>query len=295
MKIVVSGASGLMGSALVPSLRTDGHDVFRLVRRRAVASDEISWDPMREEIDAAELTGTDAVINLAGAGIGDHRWTDAYQREILDSRVLGTKTLTRAMAALDPVPSVFVGGSAIGYYGDTGDIEVDEDGPKGVGFASDVLVAAEEAAQPARDAGIRVVSARSGLVVASGGGAWGRMMPLFKLGLGGRLGSGQQWWSIISLTDQVAALSWLLNHPDLSGPVNLTAPASIRNVDMTKSMGRLLHRPTVFAVPAFALRTILGGFSSEVLRSTRVAPGKLLDSGFAFTHPTFDEAFASVI
>ncbi len=295
MKIVVSGASGLMGSALVPSLRKDGHEVSRLVRRRAAAADEIFWDPMREEIDAAGLVGTDAVINLAGAGIGDHRWTDTYRREILDSRVLGTKTLTRAMADLHPAPSVFVGGNAIGYYGDTGDLEVDEDGPKGEGFASDVVAAAEQAAQPARDAGIRVVSARSGLVVAAGGGAWARMIPLFKLGLGGRLGSGQQWWSTISLADQVAALTWLVSNPGLSGPVNLTAPESIRNVDMTKAMGHLLHRPTVFVVPAFALRTALGGFSSEVLRSTKVSPGKLVHSGFRFSHPTFPEAFASVL
>jgi uncharacterized protein (TIGR01777 family) len=295
VKIVVSGASGLMGTALVPHLREEGHEVVRLVRRRAAASDEVSWDPKHGDLDTASLTGIDAVINLAGAGIGDHRWTEDYKREILQSRVQGTDTLTRTMAEMDPKPSVFVGGNAIGYYGDTGEVEVDEAAAKGVGFASDVVAAAEAAAEPARDAGIRVVSARSGLIVAPRGGAWGRMMPLFKLGLGGRLGSGQQWWSTISLPDQVVALSWLISHPELGGPVNLTAPEPIRNADMTKTMGRLLHRPTLFAVPEFALRTALGGFSSEVLRSTKVAPRKLLESGFTFKHPTFAEAFASAI
>ncbi len=204
MKIAITGASGLIGTALVPTLRAQGHDVLRLVRRSATAADEVTWDPTAGTVDLAALKGTDAVIHLAGAGVGDHRWTDAYKRTILDSRVQGTGAIARAVAALDPAPSVLISASAIGYYGDTGDDAVDESGPKGVGFLADVVEQWEAAADPARAAGIRVVHPRTGLVVAGKGGAWGRMLPLFKLGVGGRLGSGKQWWSFISLTDQVA-------------------------------------------------------------------------------------------
>ena len=272
MKIAVTGASGLMGSALVPSLRADGHEVLRLVRRTAAAPDEVTWDPVAGTVDLAGLAGTDAVVHLAAAGIGDHRWTDSYKREVLDSRRLGTGAIARAVAALDPAPSVLVSASAMGYYGNTGDVAVDETGPKGTGFASDVVEAWEQAADPAREAGVRVVHPRTGLVVAAKGGAWGRMLPLFRLGLGGRLGSGRQWWSFISITDQVAALKTLIDS-DLAGPVNLTTPHPATNAEVTKAMGEALHRPTLLPVPSFALRTVLGEFSSEVLSSSRVLPG----------------------
>jgi uncharacterized protein len=294
MKIAVTGASGLMGRALVPSLRADGHEVLRLVRRTAAAPDEVSWDPEAGTVDLRPLEGTGAFVHLAAAGIGDHRWTDSYKQEVLDSRRQGTDTIARAAAVLDPRSSVLVSASAMGYYGNTGDADVDETGPKGQGFASDVVEAWEQAADPARDAGVRVVHPRTGLVVAAEGGAWGRMLPLFRLGLGGRLGSGHQWWSFISLTDQVAALKTLIDS-DLSGPVNLTTPHPATNAEVTKAMGEALHRPTLLPVPSFALRTVLGEFSSEVLSSSRVMPGVLTKAGFPFSHPTIESAIRSIL
>lgn len=293
MKIAVTGASGLIGSALVPALRTQGHDVVRLVRRSATASDEVAWHPEVGHVDLNRLAGTDAVVHLAGAGVGDHRWTDSYRRTILDSRVHGTRTIARAMAALDPKPAVLISQSAIGYYGDTGETAVDETGPKGEGFLPDVVEQWERAADPARGAGIRVVHTRTGLVVAREGGAWGRMLPLFKLGLGGRLGSGRQWWSYVTLADWVAATTRLLASP-VEGIVNVTAPHPATNAEVTHAMGRALHRPTVMAVPSFAIRTALGGFSVEVLGSKRVLPRVLEQEGFVFSHPTIDDAIESM-
>lgn len=286
----MTGASGLIGSALARSLRADGHDVVRLVRRRARAADEVEWDPKRQYVDVAGLAGCDAVVHLAGAGVGDRRWTEAYKREIRDSRVLGTAAIAEAVASLDTPPKVLVCGTAIGYYGDTGTRAVDESAPAGEGFLPSVCVEWEEAAGAAEEAGIRVAYARTGLVVASEGGAWGRLFPLFRLGLGGRLGSGDQYWSFISLHDEVAALRHLLDTDSLSGPVNLTAPDPVTNREVTAAMGRVLHRPTPFPVPAFALRLALGDFAHDVLGSQRVLPTRLLESGFHFAFPTIDEA-----
>lgn len=224
MRIAVTGASGLIGSALVPHLRAGGHDVIRLVRRPASAPDEVTWDPTTGTVDLDGLAGTEGIVHLAGAGVGDHRWTDDYKREILDSRVDGTHTIVKAMTSLDPLPRVLVSASAIGWYGDTGDRIVDETAPAGTGFLADVVRAWEAAADPARTAGIRVVHPRTGLVVAGNGGAWARMFPLFRLGLGGKLGDGRQYWSWISLQDEIRALEFLLERDDLSGPVNLTGP-----------------------------------------------------------------------
>lgn len=293
MRIAVTGASGLIGSALVPHLRGQGHEVRRLVRGVATAPDEVRWDPDRGTVDLAGLAGTDAVIHLAGAGVGDRRWTDAYKATIHDSRVLGTDTIARAMAELDPKPAVLVSGSAIGFYGDTGQEPVDESSPAGSGFLADVVVDWEAAADPAREAGIRVVHPRTGLVVAGRGGAWGRLWPLFRFGLGGRLGNGRQWWSYISLRDELAALAFLLEN--LDGPVNLTAPNPATNAEVTAAMGRLLKRPTVLPVPAKALELALGEFSSEVLGSARVLPARLLEAGFAFQDPTIDDALAAAL
>lgn len=295
MKVAVAGASGLIGSALCASLRADGHDVVRLVRREPTSPDEVAWDPKGGSVDVAGLTGTDAAVNLAGAGVGDRRWTEAYRREIRDSRVLGTDTLSRALAGLDRAPRVFVSASAIGWYGDTGDRTVDERSPHGSGFLADVVDAWERAADPARDAGIRVVHPRSGLVVAGKGGAWGRMWPLFRLGLGGRFGDGRQYWSFVSLRDEVAALRRLIDDDALVGAYNVTAPNPATNGEITKAMGRLLHRPTLATVPAFALRTVLGEMSSEILGSARVLPHRLTEAGFAFRDPTIDDALRAAL
>ncbi|MFI6979511.1 TIGR01777 family oxidoreductase [Embleya sp. NPDC050154] len=295
MRIAVTGSSGLVGSALVRSLTADGHDVVRLVRRPPGRPDEVRWDPHAGTVDTASLGPVDAAVHLAGAGIGDKRWTAAYKRELRDSRVLGTEAVSRALAALEPAPRVLLAGSAMGYYGDTDDREVDESSPPGSGFLADLCTEWEAATAPALEAGIRVAHLRTGLVVSRSGGAWGRMFPLFKAGLGGRLGSGRQYWSFISLVDEVAAIRHVLDRADLAGPVNLTAPHPVTNAEATRAMGRALHRPTVFAVPPFALRAVLGDFADEILTGQRVLPKTLLDSGFTFRHPTIDTAIAAAL
>ncbi|GAA2140206.1 TIGR01777 family oxidoreductase [Streptomyces synnematoformans] len=295
MRIAVSGTSGLIGSALVRSLRADRHDVLRLVRREASAPDEVSWDPDRAYVDAARLTGCDAVVHLAGAGIADRRWTESYKRVLRDSRVLGTAAVADAVASLDRPPSVLVCGSAVGYYGDTGDRRVDETAPPGRGFLADLCQEWEAAAGPAAESGIRTAYARTGLVVARKGGAWGRLFPIFRAGLGGRLGNGRQYWSFISLHDHVAALRHIIDTESLSGPVNLTGPEPVTNREVTAAMGRVLRRPTPFPVPAAALRLALGGFAEDVLGSQRVVPRKLLDSGFTFAFPGIEDALRAAL
>ncbi|OKK19298.1 epimerase [Streptomyces sp. CB00455] len=295
MRIAVTGSTGLIGSALVRSLRADGHEVVRLVRRAPAAADEARWDPARGYVDPDGLAGCDAVVHLAGAGVGDHRWTAAYKKEIRDSRVLGTTAIALALAALDAPPAVLVSGSAVGYYGDTGDRAVDEDSPAGNGFLSSVCVEWEAAAAPARAAGIRTAFARTGLVVAREGGAWGRLFPVFRAGIGGRLGNGRQYWPFISLHDEVAALRHIIDTPALSGPVNLTAPQPLTNRQVTGAMARVLHRPAVLPVPAVVLRVALGEFAQDVLGSQRVVPGRLLESGFAFRHPGIEDAIRAAL
>ncbi|MDN3297325.1 TIGR01777 family oxidoreductase [Streptomyces ficellus] len=292
-RIAVTGSTGLIGTALVRSLRADGHEVVRLVRRPARAGDEVEWDPKRQYVDVAGLVGCDAVVHLAGAGVGERRWTEAYKREIRESRVLGTAAIAEAVASLDVPPKVLVCGTAIGYYGDTGSRAVDETAPAGEGFLPSVCVDWEEAAGAAEEAGVRVVYARTGLVVARGGGAWGPLFPLFRAGLGGRLGSGEQFWSFISLHDEIAALRHLVDDESLSGPVNLTAPEPVTNREVTAAMGRVLRRPTLLPVPAAALRIALGDFAADVLGSQRVLPARLLESGFRFAFPTIDTAIAA--
>ncbi|MFD0152042.1 TIGR01777 family oxidoreductase [Streptomyces sp. NPDC055721] len=289
-RVAVTGASGLIGKALVRSLRADGHDVLRLVRRPAATADEVEWDPKRLYVDAAGLVGVDAVVHLAGAGVGERRWTEAYKREIRDSRVLGTTAIAQALASLAEPPEVLVCGTALGFYGDTGSRAVDESAPAGTGFLPSVCVEWEAAAAPAEEAGIRVAHARTGLVVAAEGGAWGRLFPVFRAGIGGRLGDGRQYWSHISLHDEVAALRHLVDTPSLAGPVNLTAPEPVTNREVTAAMGRVLRRPTLCAVPAPVLKVVLGDFAQDVLGSQRVLPGRLLESGFDFAFPTIDDA-----
>ncbi|MFD3543295.1 TIGR01777 family oxidoreductase [Streptomyces sp. NPDC058662] len=295
MRIAVTGSSGLIGSALVRSLRGDGHEVVRFVRRAPAGADEARWDPDRGYVDPDGLAGCAAVVHLAGAGVGDHRWTAAHKRRIRDSRVLGTAAIADAVAALDRPPAVLVSGSAIGYYGDTGDRAVDEDAPVGHGFLPSVCVEWEAAAAPARAAGVRTAFARTGLVVAREGGAWGRLFPIFRAGLGGPLGSGRQYWSYISLRDEVAALRHIVDTPSLSGPVNLTAPEPLTNRQVTAAMGRVLGRPARLPVPAAVLRIALGEFSEDVLGSQRVLPARLLGSGFAFRDPGIDQALRAAL
>jgi uncharacterized protein len=295
MKVAITGASGLIGSALVPHLRNRGDEVLRLVRRPATAPDEVTWDPVAGTVDLGALEGIDGVVHLAGAGVGDHRWTDAYKKTILDSRVDGTHTIVKAMTELSSRPATLVAGSAIGWYGDTGDRAVDESAPAGSGFLADVVRAWEAAADPAREAGIRVTHARTGLVVAKQGGAWAKLFPIFKLGLGGKLGSGRQYWSWISLRDEIDALTYLLDNPAMSGPVNLTGPHPATNAEVTKAMGAVLGRPTVFAVPSFALKTVLGEFSTEILSSARVIPEVLESSGFTWQDVTVESAIRAAL
>lgn len=295
MRVAVTGASGLIGSALVPALRARGDDVVKLVRRAPSAADEVRWDPRSGEVDLAGLSGVQGIVHLAGAGVGDKRWTDAYKAEIRDSRVQGTMTIAQAAAALGPRPGVLICGSAIGYYGDTGDRIVTEESPQGAGFLADVVADWEASARPAVDAGIRVPYARTGLVVSSQGGAWKRLMPIFKAGLGGKIGSGSQYWSFISLRDEVAALITLLDDGRYSGPVNLTAPTPVTNSEVTAAMGRVLGRPTLLPVPAFALKVALGEFSQDVLGSQRVIPTVLERDGFTWSDPTIDQAISQAV
>lgn len=295
MRVAITGASGLIGSALVPALRDRGHEVIRLVRRATKTPDEVRWDPTTGYVDAEGFVGIDGVIHLAGAGVGDRRWTDAYKAEIRASRVLGTRTIATAMARQSPSPGVLVCGSAIGYYGDTGDRAVTETSPQGHGFLADVVADWESAAAPAVEGGIRVAYARTGLVVSDKGGAWKRLLPIFRLGLGGKIGSGQQFWSFISLRDEVTALISLLEQPTYSGPVNLTAPVPVTNAEVTAAMGSLLHRPTVLSVPSFALKIALGEFSSDVLGSQRVLPTVLEASQFTWADPTIESAIRSTL
>ncbi|NYI06992.1 hypothetical protein FHU37_003935 [Allostreptomyces psammosilenae] len=301
MRIAVTGSSGLIGTALTTSLLRDGHEVIRLVRRdprsgpRPDGSTEARWDPRRQWVDLAALDGVEAIAHLAGAGVGDRRWSEAYKREIRDSRVLGTCAIAEAAAALEPRPRVLASGSAIGYYGDTGDRPVDETHPPGEGFLAQVCQDWEEATRPAEEAGVRTVHLRTGLVVSRSGGAWGRLFPIFRAGLGGRLGSGRQFWSYISMADEIAAIRHVMFSAELHGPVNLTAPEPVTNREVTAAMGEVLRRPTLLAVPAPALRLALGDFADDVLGSQRVRPRALLESGFRFRHTDVRDAIRAAL
>lgn len=294
MKVAVTGASGLIGTSLLPHLRSNGHEVLRLVRRPPRGVDEVEWNPTAGTATPGALEGVDAVIHLAGAGVGDKRWSDAYKREILNSRVEGTTTIATLMAGLEQKPKVLISASAIGIYGDTGDTAVDEATAPGAGFLADVCVQWEAAADPARAAGIRVVHPRTGLVMSRHGGALAKLLPIFKAGAGGRLGSGKQWWSHISMRDEVAALTWLLT-AELSGPVNLTAPEPARNSEVTKTLAALVKRKAFFPVPAAAMKVALGEFSADVLGSQRVLPHALATAGFTFTDPTIADSLAAAL
>lgn len=296
MRWVVTGASGFIGSALVRQLRADGEDVVTLVRRDPSGPAERRWDPTRREIDPRALDGADVVVHLAGAGIGDRRWSDERKKLILDSRVDPTTTLATEMSRRDDRPAVWLSGSAIGFYGDTGDDVVDESSPTGDGYAAEVVRRWEASTAAATDAGVRVVPLRSGIVLSPEGATLGKLLPLFRLGLGGRLGSGRQWMSWISLADELAAIRYLATATDVSGPVNLTAPEPVRNSDFTKALAHAVHRPAVFLVPSPALRAVFGGFADEgPLASQRVVPTRLEGAGFRFAFDDIDAALTAML
>jgi uncharacterized protein (TIGR01777 family) len=289
-KIVVTGASGLIGSALCAQLKSDGHQVIKIVRRAARVSDEVSWNPLKAEIDLAGLEGADAVFHLAGAGVGDKRWSAAYRSEILNSRLLSTTTIANACEQIQP--EVFISASAVGYYGETGDRSVTETDRGGEDFLSIVCREWELAANQAPS--VRTVKLRTGLVLDPTGGALGRMLPIFKFGLGGKLGSGKQWWSWITLHDQIRAMIFLMNSK-IEGPVNITSPNPVTNQEFTAALARALKRPAIFPAPAFALRAALGGFSSEILGSKKVIPKILLENEFEFDYPHLLEALTALV
>jgi uncharacterized protein len=293
VKVVVSGASGLIGSALVPALRAGGHEVTRLVRREETAADEIRWDPAVGDLDASRLHGVDAIVNLSGENIGQ-RWTESKKREIFESRTSATSLLARTGAMLEPHPSVFVCAGGIGIYGDRGDEIVTEESTLGTGFEADVGRAWEAAAEPAREAGIRVVNFRQGLVVAKEDGALRRMLLPFKLGLGGRVGSGRQWWTWVALDDLTAAYAFVLGG-ELTGAVNVCAPNPVTSEQFTDALGKAVRRPTILPAPAFAIRTLFGEMSDVLLKGRRALPARLLDAGFEFSVPTIDVALARAL
>ncbi|WP_432565013.1 TIGR01777 family oxidoreductase [Kineococcus sp. SYSU DK003] len=284
MRIVVSGASGLIGRHLVAHLRGAGHEVLVLVRRSEREPHEISWDPSTGSLDPERLGRLDAAVNLSGAGVGDRRWNDAYKDVITRSRTETTSTLVAALLALDERPEVLVNASAIGAYGDGGDTVLTEDSPWGTDFLAGVVQDWEAATAPAAAGGIRVALARTGLLANPTGGALGQLMPLFRLGLGGSLGSGRQWWSLISMPDELAALEFLLTRP-VSGPVNLVCREPATNLAVTAALGEALHRPARLRVPGVALKVALGEFAGQPLGSQRVVPRVLEDAGFQFRHP----------
>jgi uncharacterized protein (TIGR01777 family) len=289
-RIAITGASGLIGSALVGHLKSEGHTVQRLVRRATVAPDEIQWDPKTGYVDIEALRGVDAVIHLAGVGVGDKRWTKRYKSEILNSRLLGTTAIANAVAQVKP--QVFISASAIGWYGDSGNRAVVESDSVGNDFLAAVCREWEGAADLAGD--VRTVKLRTGLVLDPTGGALGRMLPLFRFGLGGKLGSGKQWWSWITLHDVVRAIIFALEHP-IAGPVNLTTPNPVTNQEFTAALARAMNRPALFPAPAIALKIALGGFSSEVLGSKKVMPNALSDAGFVWDYPHITNALTALI
>ncbi|MEO8556701.1 MAG: TIGR01777 family oxidoreductase [Actinomycetota bacterium] len=287
-RVAITGASGLIGSALSAFLRARGDEVMHVVRREPGGSHEIGWDPSSRRIDPGDLSGLNAVVHLAGAGVGDHRWTPAYKQVILSSRVDGTATVSKALADLGE-PIALVSGSAMGFYGDRGDEVLTEDSTAGSGFLADVVRAWEAATSPAQDAGLRVVLARSGLVLAPHGGSMGRVLPLARLGLAGPLGTGRQYWSWITLHDEVRALAHAIDQ-DLSGPVNLVSVQPLRQAEVMNALGAALGRPALLPAPALALKVILGEFAGDILGSQRVLPSVLTASGFTFDHDTIESA-----
>lgn len=296
MKILITGASGLIGQALTKQLNASGHTTVAAVRREPRRNDEVQWNPATGEMSPSAFDGIEAVVHMAGAGIGDKRWTDSYKMEILQSRTLGTALLADTMASLATKPSVFLSGSAIGIYGVRDDSELGEDAAIGTGFLADVCRDWEAASTSASAAGIRTVLLRTGIVLSPKGGALKKQLPLFKLGLGGKFGNGKQWQSWISITDEVNAIIHLLTS-NLSGAVNLTAPNAVTNGEFTRVLAGVVSRPAILPIPSFGPKLLLGGELADALLFTgqRVVPKALVADGFHFAHPTLDVALRALL
>ena len=295
MRVLMSGSSGLVGTSLRRSLEADGHQVLALVRREPQAPNELQWDPSGGVLDTKDLK-VDAVVHLAGESIAEGRWSEAKKARIRDSRVLGTRALCEAVASLKEKPEVVVCASAIGYYGDRGASVLDETASVGEGFLSEVCAQWEDAAEPARAAGIRVVNLRTGVILASEGGALSKMLLPFRLGLGGKIGAGDQYMSWVSLPDLVSIAKFALEDETLIGPVNAVAPGAVTNLEFTRALGRQLKRPTLFPLPSFMARLALGEMADDLLlASIRVEPAVLKERGFNFEHPELSAALSSVL
>lgn len=297
VRIAITGSSGLIGSALARSLEDDGHEVVALVRPGADPGPRtVRWDPAAGEIDAPGLEGLDGVVHLAGEPVAARRWTDAQKQRILESRTTGTTLLAATLAGLDAPPPVLVSASGMDYYGDRADELLTEASGRGEGFLADVTAAWEGATGPAAAAGIRVTTIRTSLVLDASGGALARMLPLFKLGVGGRIGPGTQWWSWITLDDEVRAIRFLLEH-EVPGPANLAAPGSVTNAEFTEVLGQVLRRPTILPVPLFGPKLLLGAELADnlLLTSKRLAPAALADAGFEFRHPDLETGLRAVL
>ncbi|NUS02622.1 MAG: TIGR01777 family protein [Nonomuraea sp.] len=297
MAIIVTGASGLLGTALTGALRDEGREVVALVRREPAGPGESFWDPAAGVIDRAALDGAEAVVHLAGAPIADRRWSPARKRELVRSRIDGTRLLADALRGLGSPPEVLLSASGVDFYGDTGSRVVDEEQGRGTGFLPELCERWEREAERASEAGIRVVRLRTGLVLSRHGGALGRMAPIFRLGMGAPLGTGRQYWSWISLDDWVAATLHILKNREIVGPVNLVSPSPVTNAEFTRTLGKCLGKGTMpIPAPAFALAIGIGEFArAGLLPSHRLTPAKLLDSGYGFTHTRLDEALRAVI
>ena len=296
MRILISGSHGLVGTALIKSLETAGHEVFRLVRYGPTSDAEIEWSPDRYSIALSRIEGFDAVVNLAGESIAEGRWTDEKKRRIRDSRVKGTKLLGDALANLTDSPKTFICASAIGYYGNRGDETLTEANPPGDGFLANVCREWEEATALATEKGIRVVNTRFGIILDKNGGALAKMLPPFRMGIGGRIGSGKQWMSWITLEDVIGALEFALTNDAMRGPVNFVAPNPVRNVQFTKALGKALSRPTFFPIPAFGVRLLFGEMGEALLLGGQnVRPAKLLEAEYEFRFPELPSALNHTI
>jgi len=295
MKVLISGSSGFIGSQLTKYLNSKGHEIIRVVRKKADNSDEISWDIKNKKYNLTDYEGFDAFINLSGENIFGY-WTKAKKNKIIESRINSTKLLTEIISRLNSPPKTLISASAIGYYGDRGDEALDEQSQKGIGFFPDLAENWENSANMARKEKVRVVNLRIGLVLSGNGGALKKMIRPFRLGLGGNIADGSMYWSWISLDDLVSSVLFILNDKTIEGPVNIVSNNSLKNKDFTKILGKVLSRPTILPVPAILIKTFLGEFGNEaLLASTRVIPRKLLDSGFSFLHTDLESTLKEII